>query len=190
MKILLIPGSLREHSFNKALAKCASDYLNTIAGIETETLNYSDVPMLNYDNCYPFPESVNLIREKISEADGLWIFCPEYNGAVPGGLKNLLDFASLSYVPDNYASGSPLKGKPCAQSGAGGKMATAFAQKALSELLIRCGCQVYTEDIVKVAVPAASFKSGIYQPDPEVIKELHLEADGFIRYIHSVLAED
>ncbi len=183
MKILLIPGSLRKHSFNKALAAAACKYLKTLEGIEVSTLDYSNLPMLDLDHCYPFPEAVDQLRETISAADALWFFTPEYNGSFPGGLKNMLDYASLSYIPNDYASGSPLKNKPCAISGAGGKMATAFAQDALITLLKRCGCLVMENDRVRVAVPAESFASGIYDPTDEVIAKLRQEAEAFIQFV-------
>lgn len=108
-KLLLIPGSLRKHSFNKSLAMIAEEYLKTKPEVEVSVLDYSKLPVLNMDDSYPFPETVNEVREKIFEADGLWFFCPEYNGSIPGGLKNMLDYASLSYERNNFASGSPTK---------------------------------------------------------------------------------
>ncbi len=182
-KLLLIPGSLRKHSFNKSLAMIAEEYLKTKPEVEVSVLDYSKLPVLNMDDSYPFPETVNEVREKISEADGLWFFCPEYNGSIPGGLKNMLDYASLSYERNNFASGSPLRGKFAAQSGCGGKMATAGAQAALTTLLKRCGCKVMTEDMVKIAVPMESFASGIYEPTPEVKEELIKEATAFLTFM-------
>lgn len=71
-KLLLIPGSLRKHSFNKSLAMIAEEYLKTKPEVEVSVLDYSKLPVLNMDDSYPFPETVNEVREKIFEADGLW----------------------------------------------------------------------------------------------------------------------
>src|SRR5213078_3898572 len=42
----------------------------------------------------PAPEAVRALREAIAGADALLIATPEYNGSVPGALKNALDWAS------------------------------------------------------------------------------------------------
>ena len=85
------------------------------------------------------------IRGKIAAADGLWIFTPEYNSGYPGYLKNLIDWMSRSFEPNNYASGTPLKGKKVTISSVGGKNATAGARGKLDELLRFCGMEVYGE---------------------------------------------
>ena len=58
---------------------------------EVQELDYSELPLLSQDIEQPEPEVVARIRKEVSEADGLWIFTPEYNMSYPGHLKNLLD---------------------------------------------------------------------------------------------------
>ena len=49
---------------------------------------------MNQDIEHPAPEAVMRVREAVREADGLWLFSPEYNHAIPGPLKNLIDWLS------------------------------------------------------------------------------------------------
>ena len=91
-KILFIIGSLRAKSFNRQVANVAKEIIGSRA--EVEELDYSDLPLLNQDIEQPEPEVVARIRKAVAEADGLWIFTPEYNMSYPGHLKNLLDWMS------------------------------------------------------------------------------------------------
>ena len=88
-KILFIIGSLRKNSFNRQLAaKCREILLQK--GAEVSELEYSTIPFMNQDSETPVPASINRVRTEVAAADGIWIFTPEYNFAVPGVLKNLL----------------------------------------------------------------------------------------------------
>jgi chromate reductase len=54
-----------------------------------------DVPLYNQDLDVPdCPEPVHRLRTAIAGADGLIIASPEYNGSIPGVLKNAIDWAS------------------------------------------------------------------------------------------------
>ena len=76
-KILFIVGSLRKDSFNRQLAQEAEKNLAGLA--EVTYLDYTDVPFLNQDIEYPAPAAVAKLRETVANADGIWIFTPEYN---------------------------------------------------------------------------------------------------------------
>lgn len=187
MKILFIVGSLRKGSFNHMLADLAMKALEKHPGAEVRWLDYGDLPVFNADNTYPFGEAANAVREAIGEMDALWIFCPEYNGSIPGPLKNVLDYASLPWKKDNLSSGTPLMGKPVAVSGAGGKFATSRSRAELVPLLGRCGCKVMTEPQVGVALPASSFKDGLWTPSQDDIDAIGKEADAFVEFVRKTL---
>ena len=91
-KILFVIGSLRTKSFNRQVANVAKELIGNRA--EVQELDYSNLPLLNQDIEQPEPEVVARIRKAVAEADGLWIFTPEYNMSYPGHLKNLLDWMS------------------------------------------------------------------------------------------------
>ena len=86
-KILFIIGSLRKESFNKKLAKEVEEMLDGRATVEY--LDYSDVPLMNQDFEFPAPEAVKRVRERVAEADALWIFSPEYNYTIYSQLSSL-----------------------------------------------------------------------------------------------------
>ena len=132
-RILFIIGSLRAKSFNRQVACVAKDIIGESA--EVQELDYSDLPLLSQDIEQPELEVVARIRKKVSEADGLWIFTPEYNMSYPGHLKNLLDWLSRPVKFMDYGTPTCINGKRVAISGAGGKAATADCRAKLTELL-------------------------------------------------------
>jgi chromate reductase len=111
-KILAIVGSVRKDSFNKQLALAAQKILADKA--ELEILDYTDVPFFNQDLEHPAPAAVTRVRKLVKEADGLWIFTPEYNHYFSGVLKNLIDWLSR---PVSATEPQVLAGKKIALSG-------------------------------------------------------------------------
>ena len=111
-KILAIVGSLRKDSFNKQLALAAQKAVADQA--DFEILDYSAVPFFNQDLEHPAPEAVTRVRKLVKEADGLWIFTPEYNHYFSGVLKNLIDWLSR---PVSATEPQVLAGKKIALSG-------------------------------------------------------------------------
>ena len=146
-RILAVPGSLRRESFTTALLKAAV----LLAPIGTVVSLYEDlalVPPFNEDlEMGPAPLAVARFRRAIAAADGLLIATPEYNGSVPGQLKNALDWASRP------AKRSVLEGKlvgTCSASPS--PRGAAGAQADLRKVLMRSGAQVVGEELV---VPSA-----------------------------------
>jgi chromate reductase len=80
---------------------------------------------------------VRALRAAIAAADAVLIATPEYNGSIPGALKNALDWASRPYG-DNA-----LRGKPVAVIGASaGPGGAARAQAEARAVLERIGARV------------------------------------------------
>ena len=104
-KILIIIGSFRQGSFNKTAAKYIQEqFINQ--NFNSKILNYDNVPFFNQDIEFPPPQSVSLVRQEIKNSDLVWIVTPEYNGSIPGILKNLLDWISRPIISGEY--GIPL----------------------------------------------------------------------------------
>ena len=94
VRVLLISGSLRDGSTNTAVLRTASQ----IAGDEIETTLYGQMAKLPHFNPdddregEPVHPAVAQLRAEITAADGLLLCTPEYAGALPGALKNLLEW--------------------------------------------------------------------------------------------------
>jgi len=111
LNVLALPGSLREASLMRHLLRA----LQPIApeGMEISIFELHDIPLYNQDveDAIGFPPGVQVLRDAIAASDGLIIATSEYNGSVPGVLKNSIDWASrqglLAKRPVAPISGSP-----------------------------------------------------------------------------------
>lgn len=142
MKILTIPGSLRSGSYNMALARAARELAP--AGIDLEL--YDDLGMLPpFDvdaDSEEAPAAVRALRQRIADADGVFFVTPEYNGSIPGVLKNAIDWASR---PRGEAA---LRGKTVAVAGASpGQHGAVWAQQDLRRVLGIAGARVVGGDL-------------------------------------------
>jgi chromate reductase len=145
MRILAISGSLRRDSYNTALLREAAELAP--AGVELEL--YEGLELLppyneDVDGHRPPAEGARL-REAIQAADGLLIATPEYNGSIPGQLKNAVDWASRP------ARSGAIWGKPVAVVGATtGSYGAVWAQADLRRSLGIAGARV-----LEVELPVA-----------------------------------
>lgn len=90
---LLISGSLREGSTNTAVLRT----VRAVAPRGVELTLYeglSSLPHFNPDveATHPLPMPVVELRATLAAADAVLFCTPEYAGALPGSLKNLLDW--------------------------------------------------------------------------------------------------
>ena len=172
-KILFVIGSLRTKSFNRQVANVAKEMIGSRA--EVQELDYSNLPLLNQDIEQPEPVVVARIRKAVAEADGLWIFTPEYNMSYPGHLKNLLDWMSRPVKFMDYGTPTCINGKRVAISGAGGKAATADCRKKLTELLTFM--KAVLPEQVGIAVPAEAWGTDVLVLTDEQKAELKALAE-------------
>lgn len=136
VRVLAIAGSLRRDSFNRWLLDAVVQFPGHGMSIDV----YKDldaVPLFNEDLETPrAPPGVEHLREAVAAADGLLIATPEYNQALPGVVKNFVDWLSRGDV-------SVLEGKPTAILGVTpGNWGTRLAQAGLRHTLTACGALV------------------------------------------------
>lgn len=111
-KILAFAGSLREHSYSKRVVKTAMKGAID-AGADVTFVDLKDYPMPIYNEddhkAEGFGENALAFQKLLGESDGFLICSPEYNGSIPGALKNAIDWASRK--SDEYEMIEVFKGK-------------------------------------------------------------------------------
>ena len=144
VNIVALAGSLRQRSFNAGLIQAAAAFAPH--GVHVTVVGLHEIPLFSEDHeAAGPPASVEAMAEAFGRADGILIATPEYNGAVPGVLKNALDW--LSRFPGTLAD------KPISLMGATpGRGGTVAAQVALNDLLTHLGAKVLA---LRVFVSAA-----------------------------------
>jgi chromate reductase, NAD(P)H dehydrogenase (quinone) len=163
MLVLGISGSLRSGSHNARLLRAAAvklppgarmAYWNELAAIP---------PYSEEREALPAPPAVSRLRHRLAAADAVLFATPEYNGSIPGQLKNALDWASRPL------NSNPLRGKPVAVIGAStGLFGAVWAQAELRKVLDIVGADVLdTELPVGLAGEAFSLRGDLLDPDQD-----------------------
>jgi NAD(P)H-dependent FMN reductase len=115
MKILAFAASLRKGSFNRKLIAQAAEILKSSPGVELDLADYRAFEMPIYDGdleeASGIPAGGQEFIRRIQGARALVISTPEYNGGIPGTLKNAIDWASRT-------DPIPFDGKPILLLGA------------------------------------------------------------------------
>jgi NAD(P)H-dependent FMN reductase len=112
VKVLTLVGSLRAASVNRQLAELAAE--NAPDGVVVTVFDgLGDLPFYNEDiDNADVAASVTALRAAAADADAALVVTPEYNGSIPGVLKNAIDWLSRPF------GNSALKDKPLAVIGA------------------------------------------------------------------------
>ena len=94
MNILMLVGSLRAGSWTAQLTRSLTDLVP--AGTTSRVhAGLADLPHYDQDlDTDQAPASVAAFRAAVEAADALVVATPEYNGSIPGVLKNAIDWAS------------------------------------------------------------------------------------------------
>jgi chromate reductase, NAD(P)H dehydrogenase (quinone) len=150
VRVLGVVGSLRGGSHNRRLLRAAADELPPGAEL---------VPFEGLKAVEPFDETdeheagggmpgADAFIAAIRDADAVLFVTPEYNGSIPGVLKNAVDWASRP-----TPAASALANKPVAVIGASTSMFGAvWAQAELRKALGLAGARVLDQEL---AVPTA-----------------------------------
>jgi chromate reductase, NAD(P)H dehydrogenase (quinone) len=161
MRVLALSGSLRRDSLNTRLLRAAQE----LGGPGVEFISYESlatIPPFNQELEHRQPAEVHELRQRIEAADAVLIATPEYNGSIPGGLKNAVDWASRPF-PDNA-----WRDKPVAVIGAStGIFGAVWAQAQLRKALDMAGARVIDAALAVGSAHDAFLPSGALR-DPDL----------------------
>ena len=96
ISFLVFSASLRAGSLNTTLAKLAASSIEKQGGtVDLAAMSAFDSPSYSQDaQAQGFPPGATELRRRLEANDGFVIASPEYNGSMPGLLKNAIDWVS------------------------------------------------------------------------------------------------
>jgi chromate reductase len=174
-RILAVSGSLRRDSYNASLLRAAVDVAP--AGVSVELLDGLDeLPPYNGDvEAAGVPAPVAAMRSRVEAADAVLFATPEYNGSVPGVLKNAVDWLSR---PRGSAA---LAGKAVTVVGASpGQYGAQWAQADLRRILGVAGARVIGDEMPVARVSALIDGDGVLV-DPDTRELMTRRLDLLVR---------
>jgi chromate reductase, NAD(P)H dehydrogenase (quinone) len=147
MRVLAIPGSLRNDSHNAKLLYSAARLFPEDAVLDLWGGLKNVPPYDEDDDGVHAPAAVTELREAIAAADAVLIATPEYNHSIPGQLKNAFDWVSRPVATN------PMRNKPVAVIGAStGAFGGVWSQAELRKVMGALGARVLD---VELALPHA-----------------------------------
>jgi NAD(P)H-dependent FMN reductase len=176
VELLLISGSARAGSTNMAVLRTAATLAP--AGIRTTLLEgIGDLPLFNPDDdaegatVHP---AVAAMRAAVARADAILICTPEYAGALPAAMKNVLEWT----IGD-----AGTYGKPVAWINASGQAAPtggADAHESLAKVLRYAGADVVEDACARIPIGRDLIDEG------GVISDEHARAEIVIALQHLI----
>jgi chromate reductase, NAD(P)H dehydrogenase (quinone) len=182
VKVLAVSGSLRRDSHNTQLLRAAIEAAPE--GVEVELWEgLAELPLYDQDLDTEPVESVRRLRETWSAADAILFATPEYNGSVPGGLKNAIDWASRP------VRASALTNQTVAVIGAStGQFGALWAQQDLRKILGTTGARVVGDELLVSRAHERFDHEGRLADDSELFEGLRLVLESLVAAAAPVLA--
>jgi len=176
LKILGIPGSLRQNSYNKGALRAAQQLVPPDA--EIEIFDLSGIPPFSEDEEKNPPQRVVEFKKKIREADAILFATPEYNYSIPGVLKNAIDWASRPYGDSAWA------GKPAAIMGASmGVGGTMRSQYHLRQVFVFLNVHEMKQPEMMIATAAQKFDANANLTDQSTKEHLQKFLAAFVAHV-------
>lgn len=97
LKVLVFAATLRAESLNRKLAALAARVAERYgATVDLASMRDFDVPLYDGDveTANGIPHGAQQLRNRLLANDAFIIASPEYNGSMPGTIKNLIDWTS------------------------------------------------------------------------------------------------
>ena len=180
--IIGLCGSLRQGSFNRMLMRAAVAAAPPGTDIHPESIR--EIPL--YDGDVEAergtPPSVQRLKDRIADADGLLIVTPEYNASIPGVLKNVIDWLSrpAADIPRIFG------GRPVALMGASPtRGGTALSQAAWLPVVRALGMLPWFESSLLISNANAVFGSDGRVTDAVTRRSIQTFIEGFAAFAHT-----
>lgn len=153
-RIVALSGSLRSGSFNTALARALAE--RAPSDCEVEVFTPADIPLYDGDleDEQGVPEAAQRLKDRVAESAGFIIVTPEYNQAVPGVMKNALDWMTRPPKDIGRVFGDRAVAICGASAGMGG---TRASQYALLPTLRALGTRVWSGKTLYVGAAGKVF---------------------------------
>ena len=174
-RVLVFSASLRAGSLNTRLAALARRVIEARgAAVDAAAMREFDCPSYNQDEqAKAFPPGAEELRRRIDANDAFVIVSPEYNGSIPGLLKNAIDWVSrFRPQPFNAKQALLLSASP---SMVGGNRGLWTLRVPLEHL----GTRVYP-DMFSLAQADKAFAADGSLVDPQLGKRLEQTIAAFM----------
>ena len=168
VRILLVSGSSRGGSTNAAVLRTAAQ----VAGERVECINYTGIgalPLFNPDDDregVPVDPRVADMRREMAVADAVLICTPEYAGAMPAAMKNLLEWT----IGDAGTYQKPVAWINAA--GAAAPTGAADAHESLRKVLGYAGADIVEPACARIPVDRAQVGEDGAVGDPQVREQI------------------
>ena len=159
--VLALVGSLRTASINRQLAELAAQ--SAPDGVTVVVYDgLGDLPFYNEDiDTADAPAAVSALRAAAAGADAALVVTPEYNGSIPGVLKNAIDWLSRPWGDGAF------KDKPLAVIGTAlGRYGGAWAHDETRKSCGIAGARVV--ESISLSLPAGPLDGKHPREDAEV----------------------
>ena len=162
VRVLVLVGSLRSASVTRQLAELAAEAAPDGVRLEIHD-GLGELPFYNEDiDTDDPPAAVAALRGAAHRADAALVVTPEYNGTIPGVLKNAIDWLSRPF------GNSALKGKPLAVIGvAAGRYGGVWAHDETRKSFGIAGPRVV--DTIALSLPISELGGAHPRQSPEVV---------------------
>lgn len=160
-RILILPASFRKTSLNRALSQLAASILESKGHtVDLADMAEFETPSYNEDaEGGAMPAGAVALNQRLLDSDAFIIASPEFNGSMPGYLKNTLDWLSrVKPNPLNKRNGMLMSASP---SMSGGNMGLWQLRIPLEKLGARVYPSMYS---LAVAQKAFTPEGGIADP--------------------------
>ena len=97
LNVLVVAASLREGSLNHKLANRAARACRDYgANVDLATVGDFAVPLYDgdFETAHGIPAGAGELKRRLNASDAFLVASPEYNGSMPGSIKNLIDWVS------------------------------------------------------------------------------------------------